>query len=376
MSKFKTWLLSALPKPVSSALRSFRRTFRGRLDRLFFPVWLIFQCALHRRKAVVLWRTAAMGDIVCTLPLCGEIRKRHSGRLLVYITLRAFKNVVLLSREADIIYAIDHIYGRPSWIVSASRLLFGLVDHIYEPLTTDERTAFKVGPQSHLIDDLATSCGFTLSNRQPSLFPPVELLENARATYGISGDMAKGRLIIGINGGHSWPVKEWDAAKWQKLVDMIHAEYDAVVLQFGLNLGPGVPDAYNDFKGVRSLVNRLSSEDLVALIASCHLIVSIDSGPVHVAGAVRTPVIGLFGANDFRYRLPPDSPGVGLVSDVPCLYCHHRTPIEHWKTGCPHDIRCMKLLDVEPVFQAIRTMLSKRDKKPLPVISGSPETAP
>ena len=43
------------------------------------------------------------------------------------------------------------------------------------------------------------------------------------------------------------------------------------------------------------MVSRLKGEELVALIAICDLLISIDSGPVHVAGAVATPVIGLFG---------------------------------------------------------------------------------
>jgi ADP-heptose:LPS heptosyltransferase len=87
------------------------------------------------------------------------------------------------------------------------------------------------------------------------------------------------------------------------------------------------------------------------------LIISIDSGPIHVAGAVGTPVVGLFGAVNPLYRLPPASAAVGLVTDVPCLFCHHRTPIEHWRTGCPHDIRCMKLLEPEAVFNAVVEML-------------------
>jgi hypothetical protein len=85
--------------------------------------------------------------------------------------------------------------------------------------------------------------------------------------------------------------------------------------------------------------------------------ISIDSGPVHVAGAVGTPVVGLFGANAPQFRLPPAGLGVGVVADVPCLYCHHRTPRGHWQTGCPNDIRCMKELAVAPVFQAVKDLL-------------------
>lgn len=353
-------MLSLLPKPISAFLRSFRRSFRGKLDRLCFPFWLLFQCAIHRRKAVVLWRTAALGDIVCTLPMCREIRKRHPDRLFIYMTLRRFKNVVLLSREVDLVYAIDHVYGTPSWKLLVDRRLSAFIEKVYEPLTTEEH--LDSGIKLHLVEDLAGSCGFTLSDSQPRLFPSAEMIKKVQSAYGLSGDLARGRLLIGINGGHTWPVREWDATKWQKIVDMIHAEYDAVILQFGLNLGPGIPDEYDQLKGVRSLVSQLALEDMVALIASCHLIVSIDSGPVHVAGAVGTPVVGLFGAVNPLYRLPPASLSVGVVSDVPCLFCQHQTPVGHWMTGCPHEIRCMKQLEVQPVMQAIRAMLSKRER--------------
>jgi ADP-heptose:LPS heptosyltransferase len=75
---------------------------------------------------------------------------------------------------------------------------------------------------------------------------------------------------------------------------------------------------------------------------------------------VGTPVVGLFGAVNPLFRLPPESPASGIVADVPCLFCHHRTPIEHWKTGCPYDIRCMKLLEPESVFAAINDILAPR----------------
>jgi ADP-heptose:LPS heptosyltransferase len=195
-------------------------------------------------------------------------------------------------------------------------------------------------------------------NRQPHLFPSPGLIKAVQAGYGFADDVSRGRLIIGINCGRTWPVRMWDAAKWQQLVDRIHAEYDAVILQFGLTDGDGT-DEYDNLTGVQSVVNRVKSDDLVALVAGCHLLISIDSGPVHLAGAVGTPVIGMFGAVNPRHRLPPDSPGMGLVSDVPCLFCHHAAPRGHWQTGCPNDIRCMKELDVQTLFQAVKTILAK-----------------
>ena len=162
-------------------------------------------------------------------------------------------------------------------------------------------------------------------------------------------------MLIGINPGPNWRVKEWEAPKWQELINKIHSEYDAVIIQFGIK-GDGSSE-YDNLTGVKSVAGRLSGEELVALIAICDLIISIDSGPVHVAGAVATPVIGLFGPLNPILILPPDSPGIGLYSDVPCLFCFNRTPVINWLSGCPNDIACMKNLGCQTVFEAVQSML-------------------
>jgi len=173
--------------------------------------------------------------------------------------------------------------------------------------------------------------------------------------------MTRQGLLIGINPGPNWRVKEWEASKWQELIEKIHSEYDAVIIQFGINKGDGSSE-YDNLTGVKSVAGRLSGEELVALIAICDLIVSIDSGPVHVAGAVSTPVIGLFGPLNPALILPPDSsaPAIGLFSDVPCLFCFNRTPVINWLNGCPNDIACMKNLGCERVFEAVKSMLPHR----------------
>ena len=259
----------------------------------------------------------------------GKSENDHPGRLLVYVTSADYKKLVLLSRAADSVFGVSWLYGTP-WNYPGH--LFGLVEKVYVPQTTDERSP-DTGAQIHLVDDLAASCGLTIpdSNRQPRLFPSPELIKKIQAGCGLAEAVAAKQMIIGINCGRTWPVRMWDAAKWQKLVDLIHAGQDAVILQFGLTNGP--EDEYEHLRNVRLLTNRLKSDELVALIAGCHLIVSIDSGPVHIAGAVGTPVVGLFGAVNPLFRLPPDSPSSGLFSDVPCLFCHHTTPRGHWQSA-------------------------------------------
>jgi len=376
VNRFRQSELSIVPGPLLSLLRPcWRKIYR--FKRQFyewfpFQTWLVFQCVRHRKRAVILYRCGALGDVVCTLPMCGEIRKRHPGRLLVFATAEAYRDIVLLSRTADLVYG-GKSWDLGVWIPTGLNFL-GLVDKIYSQKTTDER--FKTsGATCHLIDDLADSCGFRVAARQPRLYLSSALITKTRVAYGLAGEAARNRLIIGINGGPSWPVRMWDVSKWQKLINRIHSEYDALIIQFGVTQGDG-SNEYDNLTGVRSLVNRLKSDEIPALIAICDLIVAIDSGPIHLAGAVGTPVVGLFGPTDPRYRLPPDSPAVGLVSDVPCLFCHHQTPLGHWHTGCPNNIICMKKLDEQKVFEAVKSMLAHGRKRESTELFVAPDGKP
>jgi ADP-heptose:LPS heptosyltransferase len=313
----------------------------------------MLQCARHGEKAVIVCRCGGLGDVLCTLPMCDEVRRRHPGKLLVFITASAWREVVVMSRCADLVYA------NKWWIYpftfTTDVNLFGLIDTIYNPRTTGEKS-FTSGTNTHLITDLAASCGFTVTPRLPKLYPSSYLIEKTRVAYGLDRKTIGDRLLIGINPGPNWRVKEWETSKWQDLINRIHSDYAAIIIQFGTK-GEGSSN-YDHLTGVRSLVSRLTGEELVALIAVCNLIVSIDSGPVHVAGAVGTPVIGLFGPLNPDLVLTPETPGVGLFADVPCLFCHNRTPVIHWIDGCPNNIACMKTLEVESVFDAAKSVLT------------------
>jgi ADP-heptose:LPS heptosyltransferase len=362
VGSFRNLVRTVLPGPLYSALRkSWQRALtlkRALYEWTPFLAWLVFQCLRHRKKAVIVCRCGALGDVICTLPLGHEIRQKHPRQLIIFLTASIYRDVVLLSRSADLVYG-SKVWAWP-FIVPSNFNVLGLVEKVYNPQTTDERLE-KTGATCHLVDDLAASCGITLTARQPRLYPSSDLINQTRLAFGLSEDAVGNRLIIGINGGRSWPIREWDPEKWQRLINKIHSACNALIIQFGVTKNDGA-DEYGRFTGVQSLVNRLNSEEMVALAAICDLIISIDSGPIHLAGAVGTAVVGIFGPVNPLFRLPIDSPSIGLAGDVPCLYCHHKTPLGHWHTGCPNDIRCMKQLDDETVFEAVKSILSQKRK--------------
>ena len=83
-------------------------------------------------------------------------------------------------------------------------------------------------------------------------------------------------------------------------------------------------------------IGKLSMDQMLALLKEADLFVGIDSGMLHMAGAVRTACVGIFGPTDPACRMPIGSPAIGVTAQVPCLGCHHNAGGPgHWISGCP-----------------------------------------
>src|SRR5206468_3602733 len=100
-----------------------------------------------------------------------------------------------------------------------------------------------------------------------------------------------------------------------------------------------------------SLVGRLGLEELAALLAAAPLLLSNNTGPVHVAAAVGTPVVDLYALTNPQHT-PWAVPSRVLFHDVPCKYCY--------KSVCPeghHD--CLRRVAPESVAAAARDLLAE-----------------
>jgi ADP-heptose:LPS heptosyltransferase len=354
-------------------LEFFRKTLRAPWQKVYgfycrtnnwmpslpFRVWLVFVCAWRWRRAVLVCRFGAMGDLICTLPVCEVVRQNHPESLLLFVTAKQYHKLLLLSNAVDAVYGSK--YWKYPYLFPKNFNVFGLVEAIYRPETTDEQNR-TIGADCHLVDDLAQSCGLTVTNRQPRLYPSASFIQQTLDKLHLSRESIGQRPLIVINIGPTWPVRMWALEKWQKLVDAMHTQCDAVVVQLSAPQSLGVHQ-FHGLSGARSLFDVKETEEIVALIAAADLLVAIDSGPIHIAGAVGTPVVGLFGPVNPNFRLPADSPAVGLFKEMPCLFCHNKTPIRHWVTGCPNDIQCMKQIEVDTVLNEVTAFLEKSPQK-------------
>ncbi|HWB58883.1 MAG TPA: glycosyltransferase family 9 protein, partial [Chthoniobacteraceae bacterium] len=167
-----------------------------------------------------------------------------------------------------------------------------------------------------------------------------------------------GTDFIVIHPGPTLPVKEWPRESWAALVRELRGRgFENIVqlgvgkvMRFGETPAPSIP-------GVTPMVDDLSLEESIALISLGVLFVGIDSGLLHAAVSLGVPSAAVWGATSPRFLYAPAESRSFIVSKVECQGCHHRVPMLHWDTGCPYDIRCMKTIGADDVFNVCLSIL-------------------
>lgn len=160
--------------------------------------------------------------------------------------------------------------------------------------------------------------------------------------------------IIGINIGASqrWASKNWPLAHIAKLADeLANRDIRPVITgtQADLVRANAVLSLVKSAKPINAC-GKTTVNQLACLIKRCALFVSVDSSPLHIAAAVDTPFIALFGPTDPERHLPPAKDYIVLKRNLPCSPCY--------KSKC-RKAECMKLITPEEVLAAIEQILKR-----------------
>ena len=194
-------------------------------------------------------------------------------------------------------------------------------------------------------------------NRQPIPFVPTD--DEEAVVSGILSEMrSAGPQPIVFQPGSGWPLKNWDPVRWARLGIEIRRRYGITPLVPG---GPGedalvaaIVDASD--ASCLGLAGRLSVGALAALYRRSALVVGIDSGPLHLAAMVGTPVVGLYGPLPVQQWAPWSSPQNYRLARV-CLPCSPCDCIFDPPCGIPLHPPCMDGITVDAVLASCSELL-------------------
>jgi heptosyltransferase II len=203
----------------------------------------------------------------------------------------------------------------------------------------------------------------------PRLVPPrleVRPAEMQQAEQALLTDLRRQRndLVVGkpltllaLNPGAQYgPAKRWPPESFAAVARAVSAKAgNCVWLAVG---GAGDTDLCAEIArlaggGVINLAGKTSLRELMALLKLCRVLLTNDSGPMHVAVALGTPVVVPFGSTSPELTGPgmPGDPRQHLLqAGVPCSPCFRR--------NCPIDLRCMTGISPDRVTEAVLQALS------------------
>jgi len=148
-----------------------------------------------------------------------------------------------------------------------------------------------------------------------------------------------------LNPGGGWYTKVWSAARFGELAERIQRELGLAVV---VTTGPGEEELYREIAractGPPPRHFQLPFLQLIPLCRRARLFVGGDTGPLHLASALGTPVVGIYGPTSPARNGPIGRADLTVFHRLPCSFCYGRT--------CPTKNECMDI-PVAEVFDAV-----------------------
>lgn len=176
--------------------------------------------------------------------------------------------------------------------------------------------------------------------------------------------------LVAMHPGAGWysRARIWPARNFAAVAKGLVESHGATVVVLGgpdeEEAGRLIEEAVGDSTRLFNLVGQTSILESAALLELCGLFVGNDSGPMHIAAAVDTPVVAVFGPSNARAWGPYTPPGEKsrhciVARDLPCMPCFYRAHSLGLREGCGTR-ECLTMLPPGPVLRACREILDGR----------------
>ncbi|HEY7984717.1 MAG TPA: lipopolysaccharide heptosyltransferase II [Ktedonobacterales bacterium] len=355
----------------------------------------------RRVRRILVIRMDLIGDVVLSLPAVRALRQAYPDAAIDFLAQPS--SAAILAGQPDIAHVLTYdagIWRNPAAILrranrQAARAIFrrlrqprydlcvsisgdwasilawlsgarrrvGYAREAYRGMLTDPVPGGRYAIRRHEVEyvrELARAAG---GREAENTLPELTVLPAAVATVATllaeaDLDEPRGPLVALHAGARNGLAKRWPTALWAELAARLARDLGARVALVG---APGDGEIAGEIAhaagaGVVDLTGRTSLPELAALLARCDLLVSGDSGPLHIACAVGTPVAGLYGPTDPAISGPLGQRAVVLRQALWCAPCYDASAVADCRFGNPV---CMKTLPPAAVLAAARRLLAE-----------------
>ena len=328
---------------------------------------------------ILLIRLSSLGDVVLTTPVIRAVRSHFPEAYIAMLVAKQSADVLQENPHLDEIITFDRLAKnkdtgemfRIAHILRERRFtltidlqrkfrtellmyLSGAVERVGKGRLCTVRVSEQGNKHATVhYFDLLHAAGIPAEDQRLELFLSESERLDAAQRFDTAGTN-DGQLKVGFFPGAGWKLREWMPERFAAIGDRLVQRFNADVLIFG---------GQQETELVQSVVNLMNApaipfagnlqiRQLAACIEKCDLFLTNDTGPMHIAAAVGTPTVSLFGpGNHIRFQ-PLGELHQIIRHDVPC------SPCKQFTDKCKDNI-CMKGIGVDEVWQFVSRALTK-----------------
>jgi lipopolysaccharide heptosyltransferase II len=341
-----------------------------------------------RWQKVLLLQTSYLGDTVLTLPLVSEVKRRFPHTHLTVLCSAIARELLQDHPEIDELIVDDKrradrgLAGlwRKARVLRQNGYTMALTPHKSlrsALLLYLARIPFRVGfrqskgwflfnaraerkPERHDVErnlSVLEAVGIPIEECRRELALPIAANARDAANRLLeSAGIRSGDLVFGMNPGSVWPTKRWPAASFAETARALKRKHDCRIVLFG---GPEDMSTVGEIERLAegaavNLAGKIELRDLAAVLSACTVLITNDSGPMHIAVAAGVSTVAIFCATTPSLGFYPyASNAVVLEKDLPCRPC-----AAHGGRRCPLGTEaCMRAINPENVVEAVEHLL-------------------
>ena len=311
------------------------------------------------RPRILILKPSSLGDVIHALPAVHQIRQRYPQAHLAWLVNTAF---ISLLKHCPIIDEIipfpRHEYRRlPGLIRRLRRGRYDVVVDLQGLLRSGLLAALAGAPRRIGLSDARECAGFFHNEiiAVPRIHAVDRYLRAAVHLGGAAGPvefplgLAPGKQSEGylaIHASARWPTKLWGDDKFAELIRQLPQE--RIILTGSAAEAERIGRLA---QGGRNLAGQTDLFELAEWYRRCAVVVTNDSGPMHLAAAVGTPVVAIFGPTDPALTGPYGKGHTILRAALPCAPCFNG------RCTNPDSMACMKAISVAEVLAAVQKFI-------------------
>ena len=339
-------------------------------------------------KRIIVTFLMHLGDLALTTPFLHVLRQAAPQAHITYLVDEKLKDVVENNPNIDEVMTIDK-KGHDDSIFALYEFAETISKGNYDVLINlhpNERTSFidfcakvpvkvgfshflfrpfltKVTPlnrQLHAADmyiDVLSQLGITnIENNGLEIFPSIEDKKTA-AEFWLKQQITPQDKVIGFNIGSAVETKRWAPGRYAQVADKLAAEGYKTVF-YGGSMDEEMVNKASSYMKTKPIIATgcFTIGELAAVMQRCSLIITNDSGPMHLASSQKVPILALYGPSNIDLYGPYTKKATVVTALPPCTGC-----AKAMRHKCD-DMQCMKRLTVEQVVEAAEKWLNNEEK--------------